>query len=817
MVQLRVIIVGTSPAETLRVEEAFQQAGALLSFRYIGLEQALDRVPDWDEWDLLMARYQDRTSDTLLSLMAPALRKESPPVIFLVESYDPIVVNRLLNAGARRVFPLDGFESIIEPTIAAVFNDHRQAAPLTTQESDNGRAQLVARAYDLGGLFTPDEGFSRLFRRSPIGICIISLRDGRCIDCNEGFAGLLEWRREDLLERNILELGIPVDIMKQFEAAGYHAGSQEDTPIIQLERTIFTRNRKIRYVQIHLDPIEWVGEECLVALVQDITEKEQAKEKIRRLNKDLEQLVRVRTGALEAASRELADEIDRSKILEDFSNQLSQIVWETPDVIVIFSPDGKMQFLNRAGRNLFGLEEESLVSHLDLFSVYPEDLHRWIRETVQPEVIRQGIWHGETRFNLPDGRVIPLSQVLVCKKDEDGQIQYFASIARDVSDFKRVEQELRQSRELYRTLAEAAHDIIFMVSSENLMEYANEYACHVLGLDPGRVVGMPAGQFFPQDFSANYLKMFQEVHRIDQPMYKESPFVRGEEESWLGTWLVPIHNERDEIVSILGISRDITEQKKADEALKRALQNERRLAEIRSNFFSMTSHQFRTPLSTILLSAELMNKYGQRWDDQKRTEHIGRIQDAARRLNSMLEDILVIGRVESGRYMCLPREFDLISYIEQAVCELADNDQGKHQLIFEHEVDEMPVYLDPEVLHRVVDNLLSNAIKYSPPGTCVTIQVKAEEQTIRLEVTDQGIGIPERDLKYLFQPFQRGSNAGEYPGSGIGLAIIQKSVELMQGNVALHSKEGQGTTFVVRFSARFGSATDLVSAAKKAG
>lgn len=802
MVQLRVIVVGTSPAETLRLEEALQQAGALQSFRYIGLEQALDRTPDWDECDLLMARDQEQTRDTLLALVAPILRKASPPVIFLTQPYDPIVVNRLLNAGGRRVLPLEGIESVIEPTIAAVFSDGHLATPLAIRRSDNGRAQP---AYEQGGLFTPDEGFSRLFRRSPIGIAILSTRDGRCIDCNDSFAALLEWQREELLDRTIFELGIPTDIMKQFEAAGYHAGSLKDAPVIQFERTIFTCSRKSRRVQIHLDLIEWAGEECLVALVQDITEKEQAKEKIKRLNNDLEQMLRVRTGALEAASRELADEIDRSKILEDFSNQLSQVVWETPDVIVICSPDGKMQFLNRAGRRLFGLEESAPVSHLDLFSVYPEDLHRWFREEVQPEVIRRGIWHGETRFHLPDGRVIPLSQVLVCKKDENGQIQYFASIARDVSDYKRVEQELRQSRELYRTLAEAAHDIIFMVSSDHLMEYANEYACHVLGLDPGKVEGIPASQFFPQEISANYLRMFQEVREIDQPVYKESPFVRGEGGSWLGTWLVPIHDEQGKIISILGFSRDITEQKKADEALKRALQNERRLAEIRSNFFSMTSHQFRTPLSTILLSAELMNKYGQRWDDQKRTEHIGRIQDAARRINSMLEDILVIGRVESGRYICLPKEFDLIAYIEQAVCELADNDQGQHQLIFEHESDEMPVRLDPEVLHRVVDNLLSNAIKYSSPGTCVTVRVKTEEQNVRLEVTDQGIGIPERDLKYLFQPFQRGSNVAEFPGSGIGLAIIQKSVELMQGDVAIHSKEGQGTTFVVRFPARINS------------
>jgi PAS domain S-box-containing protein len=520
----------------------------------------------------------------------------------------------------------------------------------------------------------------------------------------------------------------------------------------------------------------------------------------------------VRTGALEAANRELAAEISQRKVLEDFSKQLIQVIRETPDVVAICAPDGKMQFLNRAGRELFGLAEDAPVLHLDLFSAYPEDMRRWVREEVQPEVVERGIWHGETRFALPGGREIPLSQVLVCKKDADGRVLYLASIARDISDFKQVEQELRQSRERYRTLAEAAHDFIFMVSKDGLMEYANEYACQALGFDPARVEGMPASQFFPKDFAANHLQMFSEVHEIDRPVYTEGPFVRGGEESWLGTWLVPIHNEQGGLVSILGISRDITEQKNTDVALQIALQNERRLGEMRSNFFSMTSHQFRTPLSTILLSAELMQKYGQRWDDQKRIEHLERIQDAAKRLNSMLEDILVIGRVESGRYICAPKDFDLITFIDQAILELTANDRGEHRVVFDHEMEALPVYLDPEVLHRVVDNLLSNALKYSPRGTQITIQVEIEEQYFLIEVSDQGIGIPEQDLKYLFQPFQRGSNAGEYPGTGIGLTIIQKSVELMNGTISLKTKEGQGTTFMVRFPARLVSATDAVMA-----
>jgi len=810
MVRLKVIIVGTSPAETMRVEDALQQTGYLETFRYVGLEQALDRVPDWEEWDLLIARYQDRTGSTLLSLLAPVLRRLVPPVIFMVDPFDPILVTRLLNANARRVLPMDILEQVIEAGLEGVFQsdlaspNRREVKPVAESAVQPGTPRASEK------LLMPDELFPRLFRSSPIGLNINRLKDGRCLDCNESFARLLEWPREELIGRVSLELGTPEDIQKCFEENGHGAGVMGEQPTAQFERKIYTHGRRIRHIQVNLDRIEWAGEACVLFVVQDITETEQAKEKIKRLNDELERLVLIRTGALEAANRELAAEIGRRKVLEDFSNQLSQIIWETPDVVAICAPDGRMQFLNKAGRTLFGLSEDEPVSHLDLFSAYSEEMRKWIREEIQPLVVQKGIWRGETAFQLSDGRVIPLSQVLLCKRDDLGEVQFFASIARDVSDFKHVEQELRQSRERYRTLAEAAHDFIFMVSRDGLMEYANVYACQALGFDPTRVEGIPATQFFPKDFADNHLQMFSEVHEIDRPIYTEGPFQRDGQEAWLGTWLVPIHTENGHLSSILGISRDITEQKKTDEALQRALQNERKLGEMRSNFFSMTSHQFRTPLSTILLSAELLQKYGPRWDDQKRSEHLGRIQEAAKRLNSMLEDILVIGRDESGRYVCTPKDFDLVSFCEQSIREISTNDRNEHQLNFQHSQDSIPVYLDPEVMHRVIDNLLSNAIKYSPRGTQVTVSVKMEDHHVLLEVSDLGIGIPERDMKYLFQPFQRGSNAGDFPGTGIGLTIIQKSVELMNGTVSLKSKEGQGTTFMVRFPARFESASDRI-------
>jgi len=807
MTQLRVIIVGTSPVETMRLEDALQQTNRLETFRYIGLEQALDHVPDWDEWDLIITRYHEQTGQSLVSLLSSVLRKNTPPVFTLVDSFNPVLVTRLLNTGVRRVLPVDTVEQVLEGNLAGVFVLDASSPVPVQPVPVMGKIPNDLVDDVISDLSLPGEGFARLFRFSPIGLSIIRVRDGVCLDCNESLARLLEWPREELIGTNLLELSIPPEIMEILGSNGQRA---EDA--VQVERRIYTRRRQTRYVQVHFELVEWNHEQCVLSLVQDITEKEQAKEKINRLNDELERLVLVRTGALEAANRELAAEIGRRKVLEDFSNQLSQIIWETPDLVMICAPDGRMQFLNKAGRALFGLSEDEPVSHLDLFSAYPEEAHDFMRNEVQPHVFKHDIWHGETLFKHSDGRVLPVSQVFLCKKDDAGEVQYYAAIAHDVSDYKQVEQELRQSRERYRTLAEAAHDFIFMVSKDGLMEYANEFACRALGYDPAKVEGIPIRQFFPQNFADTHLKDVSEVQQIDRPVYTEGPFQQEDQEMWLGTWLVPIHSEDGSIVSILGISRDITEQKKTDEALQRALLNERSLGEMRSNFFSMTSHQFRTPLSTILLSVELLQKYGQRWDDQKRGEHLGRISDAAKRVNSMLEDILVIGRVESGRYVCSPKEFDLVEFCEHAIHEMELNDRNEHKLVLEHNGTQLSVYQDIDVMHRVVDNLLSNAIKYSPKGTDIKVNLSTEGKLVLLEVSDEGIGIPERDLKYLFQPFQRGSNANSFPGTGIGLTIIQKSVELLSGTVSLKSKEGQGTTFLIRFPIRMdNNSTEVAS------
>ncbi len=509
-------------------------------------------------------------------------------------------------------------------------------------------------------------------------------------------------------------------------------------------------------------------------------------------------LYQLLTDALDSAARQQTIEAE-SQDLSSLSAAFERVVWQSPDAIMIYCPDGRLQYLNPSARAWFGLGEQELVDQAVVYRVYPERVQHTLREEIHPQVEAQGSWRGELHVRAADGRLVPVMQTILCQKDNTGRLLSFVSHSHDLTKNNQAEADLNR----YRALVETAHDFVYVVGAEGLLEYANPLTCQLVGADPAAVEGTPVAAFFPICFADNLLQMIVEVREINTPVYTEGTLEVQGQAYWLSTWLVPIYDAQERFVSILGTSRDITDQKQADEALKHGLQTEKQLNEMRSSFFSMTSHQFRTPLSTILLSIELLLKYGSSWDDAKRSEHLRRVQEAAHRLHHLLEDILMITRLELGRYAPAPKEFDLIEFCENMLQEIAVNDRDLHQIDCQHTPEQITVFADQSLLGRVFDNLLSNALKYSPDGTCVTVRLEQEGNQILIDVTDQGMGIPEREMMNLFQPFQRASNAIEIPGTGIGLTIVKKSIELMSGTVFLKSKEGQGTTFRVGFPTRF--------------
>ncbi len=222
------------------------------------------------------------------------------------------------------------------------------------------------------------------------------------------------------------------------------------------------------------------------------------------------------------------------------------------------------------------------------------------------------------------------------------------------------------------------------------------------------------------------------------------------------------------------------------------------LANLKSRFVSMTSHEFRTPLSVILSSAELLEAYGERWEPSKRRTHLGRIQDAARGMSHMLDRVLLIGRAESGMLEANPRMLrpaDLAAAVVEEVRSVVGPDR---ELVYEAHGGTKEMMLDETLLRHVLSNLLSNAFKYSPAASAVRFSVAEEERGVLFEVSDEGIGIPPDELEQLFDAFHRCSNASAIPGTGLGLAVVKKSLDVHHGTIEVDSRVGEGTRFAVR-------------------
>jgi signal transduction histidine kinase len=234
----------------------------------------------------------------------------------------------------------------------------------------------------------------------------------------------------------------------------------------------------------------------------------------------------------------------------------------------------------------------------------------------------------------------------------------------------------------------------------------------------------------------------------------------------------------------------------AHEELKKALETERKLSELKSRFVSMASHEFKTPLTSILSSASLLERYTETAEQAKRIRHIDRIKSSVQNLTNILNDFLSLEKIESGLLRSEPELLQLDEFIHTLLDELTALLQ-KNQTIHYTHTGNFDVYIDKHLLKNILINLLSNAIKYSPDEKDVNLKTEVDNSLLKIEVIDQGIGIPEDDKMHMFERFFRAANATNIQGTGLGLTIVKRYVDLMSGQISFCSELYKGTTFKV--------------------
>ncbi len=245
------------------------------------------------------------------------------------------------------------------------------------------------------------------------------------------------------------------------------------------------------------------------------------------------------------------------------------------------------------------------------------------------------------------------------------------------------------------------------------------------------------------------------------------------------------------------LQREITQRQRLEEELRNALTKEKELSELKSNIISVVSHEYRTPLATILSSAELLEHYGHKWSQHKRQRHFQRIQNTVHHMTQLISDVLLINKAEAGKLNFKPVPLDLVTFCQELIEELQLTAKTKHQIDFQNLGVCHAVCMDEKLLRQFLTNLLSNAIKYSPGGGKIQFDLIFAPDTVTFRIKDSGIGIPQKDQDQLFDAFYRSSNVGTISGTGLGLAIVKKCVERHNGKIRVESEVNVGTTFTV--------------------
>lgn len=523
-------------------------------------------------------------------------------------------------------------------------------------------------------------------------------------------------------------------------------------------------------IEIELNPFSIYNKTYVMALIKDVSEK-----------KETEKNLMLRTKALQSANNGI--------VITD------ALKYDNPII-----------FYNSTFQELTGYSDAEILNHNCRF------LQGKDRDQEPLKELREAIKKGEScqarlRNYKKDGTMFWNDLYIFPITNTKGVVTNFIGIQNDVTLRKKAE-EVRHH--LASIFDESLNEIYVFDAKTMKFINANYGAQKNIGYSLEELKNMTPLDIKP---SKNQSEFRNAVDILLKNNVEKVEFESLHKRKDGTTYPVEVHlqlsklNEKDIFIAII---LDITERKnyttklenKVEERtqqLKMALDKEKELNELKTKFLSLVSHEFKTPLSAILTSSELLNKYQLEEHQEKRTKHIQTIIDKVHFLNNIINDFLSVENLETGKVNYRFSNFKLSKVVNEAVYDANMLLKEGQQIRYPENIDDLSIYQDEKIIQLILSNLLYNAIKYSPEGSVIELLIKQDDTITTLTVKDNGIGIPKKDQKHIFERYFRAQNVINTQGTGIGLNIAKNHLENLGGTIYFESIENKGTTFVITF------------------
>jgi len=498
---------------------------------------------------------------------------------------------------------------------------------------------------------------------------------------------------------------------------------------------------------------------------------------------------------LQTSTRNVTERILAEEKLKESEERYKLITENSHDVVSLMDLDGNYVFITPSIKDTMGYEPLDVIGKNTLDFVHPED-HNLVKEGMVlaidgkmkegTSVFRWKHQNGEYRWIEANGGVI---------LDENDEPIYFRANKIDITDKLETEEKLKAQEEKYKLVSENSGDVIGLHKVDGELLFISPSCARLIGYEESELQG------------TNPLFLIKEAHRgVISQTIEQTALTHGKDVKmtyeiqnkqgdwiWVETSLTAILNKKGKADLLQSSTRDISERIEA-------LEKERQLNKLKSSFISMASHEFRTPLTTIQSSNELISMYLDHSEspaDQKLSKHVERIRSELDRLNSLLKDVFTLGRLDVGKTKLNKEYTSLVNIVRQVILEAKVSFADRNiQLLVKGQ--EVQMLLDSQLISHAIANLVINALKYSEGKPDPVITIEYHQDAVTMSIRDEGIGIPKKDQQELFESFSRASNVGDIEGTGLGLVIVKQFIEMHKGEISLMSEKGKGAEFIVK-------------------